>query len=114
MADLSRAEALVQAMGRDPAFRAAVEAAPTAAAKRAVLDARGFADIELEDMKAYVERKGGKLAEPPGGRELSNEELAAVAGGWTAEELAFQEHLQQMQLAAEQGRIVLAEDGMGG
>ena len=86
MADLARADELVQTMERDDAFRAAVEAAPTIAAKRAVLDARGFADVGLDDMRAYVEGQGGTLAVQPGGRELSEQELAAVAGGLTQEE----------------------------
>ena len=87
MADLSRADELVQAMDRDAAFRAAVEAAPTAAAKRQLLDARGFGDVGLADMRAYVESKGGTLVVQPGGRELSEQELAAVAGGATEDEV---------------------------
>ena len=86
MADLTRAEELVRAMERDAAFRAEVEAAPTVAAKRRVLDARGFADVGLDDMRAYVESLGGTLTVVPGGRELSEQELAAVAGGLTDEE----------------------------
>ena len=89
MADLARAEELVQTIDRDAAFRAEVEAAPTIAAKRAVLDERGFGDVGLEDMKAYVESKGGTLTVQPGGRELSEQELAAVAGGLTTEEGAI-------------------------
>ena len=83
MADLTRAEELVQTMERDPAFRAEVESAPTVTAKRHVLDSRGFADIDLEDMKAYVESKGGTLTVPERGKELSEQELASVAGGLT-------------------------------
>ena len=83
MAELARAEELVRTMERDDAFRAAVEAAPTVAAKRAVLDARGFADVGLADMKAWVEGQGGTLTLRQGGRELSEQELAAVAGGLT-------------------------------
>ncbi len=82
MADLTRAEALVQTIDRDAAFQAAVQAAPTVTAKRAVLDSRGFADVGLEDMKAYVESKGGTLNPPEMGRELSDQELTAVAGGF--------------------------------
>ena len=67
MAELARAEALVQAMERDGAFRAAVEAAPTVAAKRQLLDARGFEDVGLDEMKAYVESMGGTLASRRGG-----------------------------------------------
>ena len=81
MADPARAEALVQAMERDEAFQVEVQQAPTVAAKRAVLDARGFGDVGLAEMKAYVESKGGKLVAQPSGHELSDEELAAVAGG---------------------------------
>jgi len=81
MADLTRAEELVQTMERDEAFQGAVQAAPTVTAKRQVLDSRGFQDVNLEDMKAYVESKGGKLVAKDGGRELSEQELAAVAGG---------------------------------
>ena len=89
MADLARAEALVAAMERDAGFRAEVEAAPTVAAKRAALDARGFEDVGLEDMRAWVESKGGTLTvQPAGGRELSEQELAAVAGGVTNDEAA--------------------------
>ena len=86
MADLARAEELVQAMDQDDAFRAAVEAAPTVAAKRRLLDERGFQDVGLDDMRAYVESKGGRLVARPGGRELSERELAAVAGGLTSQE----------------------------
>ncbi len=87
MADLTRAEELVQTMERDDAFRSEVEAAPTMTAKRAVLESRGFADIDLEDMKAYVESKGGTLVAKDSGRELSEQELAAVAGGATDDEI---------------------------
>ena len=87
MADLTRAEELVRTMERDDAFRSEVEAAPTVAAKRQVLDARGFQDVTLDDMKAYVESKGGTLVAKDGGRELSEQELAAVAGGATADEI---------------------------
>ena len=81
MADLTRAEELVQAVDRDAAFQAAIQAAPTVGAKRQVLDSHGFADVHLDDMRAYVESKGGTLNVPEGGQELSEQELAAVAGG---------------------------------
>src|SRR5687768_6529958 len=87
MADLTRADELVQAMDRDDAFRAEIEAAPTVTAKRTVLDARGFEDVGLDDMRAYVESKGGKLVTPEGGRELTDQELAAVAGGLSEGEI---------------------------
>ena len=86
MADLTRAEELVQTMERDPAFRAEVESAPTVTAKRQMLDARGFADIDFDDMKVYVESKGGTLIAKDSGRELSEQELASVAGGLTETE----------------------------
>jgi predicted ribosomally synthesized peptide with nif11-like leader len=86
MAGMARAEALVQAMDRDAAFQAAVQEARTVGAKRAVLDAHGFADVSVEDMRAYVESKGGTLNVPQAGEELSDAELSAVAGGLTAEE----------------------------
>ena len=88
MADLSRADELVQTMERDGAFRAAVEAAAPAA-KRRLLDERGFADVGLDDMRAYVQSKGGRLEVQAGGRELSEDELAAVAGGLTSDEQAM-------------------------
>ena len=83
MADLTRADELVRTIERDAAFQAEVEAAPTATAKRRVLDAHGFRDIGLGDMRAYVERKGGALVVLPARRELSEQELASVAGGLT-------------------------------
>ena len=87
MADLTRAEELVRTMERDDAFRSEVEAAPTVTAKRAVLDANGFQDVGFEDMKALVESKGGTLVVKDSGRELSEQELASVAGGLTGPEL---------------------------
>jgi len=87
MADLTRAEELVQTIDRDSAFQAEVQAAPTVAAKRQVLDAHGYQDVGLEDMRAYVESKGGALNVPTGGQELNEQELAAVAGGITQGEL---------------------------
>ena len=89
MADLTRAEELVQTIERDAEFQAEVESAPTAIAKRQVLDAHGFQDIDLADMKAYVESKGGTLVVPESSRELSDDELAAVAGGMRPEEAAL-------------------------
>ena len=86
MADLTRAEELVQTIEQDATLREAIQAAPTATAKRAVLDTNGFQDIDLDDMKAYVESKGGTLVVPPAGHELSEQELAAVSGGITDEE----------------------------
>src|SRR5688572_28356250 len=86
MADLARAEELVQTMDRDAAFRTEVEGASTVAAKHALLESRGFRDVSIEDMKAYVESKGGKLVTQDGGRELSDQELAAVAGGALSEQ----------------------------
>jgi hypothetical protein len=81
MADTARAEALVQAIDRDESFRSEIEAVPTMGAKRRVLDAHGFQDVSLDDMKAYVESYGGELVIQPGQRELSEEELSAVVGG---------------------------------
>ena len=81
MADLTRAEELVQAIERDDAFRAEVEAAPTIPAKRQLIVDRGFGDVTLEDMRALIESKGGTLTFQESGHELSDEELAAVAGG---------------------------------
>ena len=89
MAEMARAEALVRAMEADTAFQSAVQAAPTVGAKRAALDAHGFRDVSVEDMRAYVEGKGGKLVVPETGRELSDAELAAVAGGLTDEEVGI-------------------------
>jgi len=86
MADTARAEALVTAMDRDAAFQAEVQAAPTVGAKRGVLDGHGFGDVSVEDMRAYVESKGRKLVVPETGHELSDAELAAVAGGLTEQE----------------------------
>src|SRR5438270_1800675 len=83
MAAMTRAEELVQTMERDPAFQQDVEAAPTVAAKRQILDAHGFQDVSLDDMRAYVESRGGTLVLPPNVRELSDEELDAVVGGLT-------------------------------
>ena len=83
MAEMARAEALVQAMDRDTAFQAEVKAASTVGAKRAVLDGHGFADVSVEEMRAYVESKGGTLKVPQAGHELSDAELSAVAGGLT-------------------------------
>jgi len=87
MADLTRADELVQTMERDAEFRTEVESAPTVTAKRAVLESRGFADVSIDDMKAYVESKGGTLVAKDSGRELSEQELAAVAGGATDGEI---------------------------
>ena len=81
MADTARAEALVRAMEGDAAFQSEVKEARTVGAKRAVLDTHGFADVSLEDMRAYVESKGGTLNVPQAGHELSDAELSAVAGG---------------------------------
>lgn len=90
MADLSRADELVQSIERDAAFQAEVEGAPTTTAKRRVLDAHGFQDISLGDMRTYVESKGGALVVLPARQELSDEELASVAGGLsTGEEVGF-------------------------
>ncbi len=89
MADLTRAEELVQTIDRDAEFQAVIQAAPTMTAKRQVLDSRGFQDVGLEDMRAFVESKGGTLNVPESGKELSEQELASVAGGWTDEETGF-------------------------
>ena len=86
MVDTVRAETLVTAMDRDAAFQSEVQAAPTVGAKRAVLDGHGFADVTVEDMRAYVESKGGTLNVPQTGHELSDAELSAVAGGLTEQE----------------------------
>ena len=89
MADLTRADELVRTIDQDAAFRAAIQAATTVTAKRQLLDSRGFQDIDLDDMKAYVESKGGRLVAKDSGRELSEQELAAVAGGITNTEFNF-------------------------
>jgi len=83
MAEMARAEALVQAIDRDAAFQSEVQAASTVGAKRAVLDGHGFADVSVEEMRAYVESKGGTLKVPQAEHELSDAELSAVAGGLT-------------------------------
>jgi hypothetical protein len=87
MTDVTRAEELVQTMEREPAFREEVEAAPTVTAKRKILDAHGFLDVTLDDMKAYVESQGGTLVVKRGDRDLSDEELDAVVGGLTDDEI---------------------------
>jgi hypothetical protein len=90
MAEVTRAEELVRTMERDPAFQQDVEAAPTMTAKRDILDAHGFQDVSLNDMKAFVESQGGSLTLKREGRELSDEELDAVVGGLTStEEIAI-------------------------
>src|SRR5437660_290324 len=90
MADVTRAEALVQAIQREPAFRQEVETASALTDKRQILDAHGFQDVTLDDMKAYVESQGGTLIVKQGGRQLSDEELDAVVGGLTdAEQTAI-------------------------
>ncbi len=81
MADTARAEALVQTMERDTAFQSEVKAAHTVAAKHDVLAAHGFGDVSVDDMRAYVESKGGTFVAPPANGELSDDELAAVSGG---------------------------------
>ena len=86
MADLTRAEELVQAIEQDAAFQTAIKQAPTTTAKRQVPDSHGFQDIDLETMKAYVESKGGTLNIPESGKELSEQELASVAGGISDED----------------------------
>jgi len=87
MADLTRAEELVQTIDEDAEFQAAIQAAPTATAKRHVLDSRGFQDVGLDDMKAFVESKGGTLNIPEGKQELTEQELASVSGGLTDDEM---------------------------
>lgn len=81
MADVARAEELVQTIERDSAFRQEVEGAPTLAEKRSILDAHGFKDVGLDDMKEYVESQGGTLTVMQSGRQLSDQELDAVVGG---------------------------------
>ena len=56
------------------------------AAKRSILEAHGFSDIDLDDMRAYVESKGGTIVMPPTNRELTEQELGAIAGGLTNED----------------------------
>ncbi len=68
MAAMARSEALVQAMERDAAFQAEVKEARTVEGKRAVLDAHGFGDVSVEDMRTYVESKGGNWSCPKRGR----------------------------------------------
>ena len=103
MADLTRADELVRTMERDDAFRAEVQAAPTGEAKRGVLDAHGYHDVGLEEMRAYVESKGGTLVVPPAGRELSDQELAAVAGGTSDEAIGLAVGLGGVTLLAAAG-----------
>jgi len=86
MADTARAEALAQAIGGDTAFRSAIEAAPTMDTKHAILDAHGFGDVSLDEMRAYAESKGVRVPTPGAGGELSEAELAAVSGGLTKDE----------------------------
>ena len=81
MVDTARAEALVQAMEHDTAFQSEVKAARTVAAKRSVLDAHGFRDVSVDEMRTFVESKGGTFVAPPTDGELSDDELAAVSGG---------------------------------
>jgi len=85
MAQMARSEAL----DRDAAFQAEVKEARTVEGKRAVLDKHGFGDVSVEEMRAYVESKGGKLVMPETGHELSDAELSAVAGGLTEGELGL-------------------------
>jgi hypothetical protein len=87
MANLTRAEELVQTMERDPTFQQEMEAAPTVSAKRSILDDYGWQDVTFEDMKAYVESQGGTLIVKRGDRELSDAELDAVVGGLTDDEV---------------------------
>ncbi len=86
MADTARAAALVQTMERDASFQSEMQAATTVGAKRGVLDAHGFSDVSVDDMRRYVESKGGTFVAPPTGGELSDADLAAISGGLTEQE----------------------------
>ncbi len=81
MADLTRAEELVQTIDRDATLREAIHAAPTVEAKRQVLDDKGFQDVGLDDMRAFVESKGGTMPGTETSGELTEQELEAVSGG---------------------------------
>jgi len=61
---------------RDP-----VGVARVVRAKRSVLDAHDYADVSVEDMRAYVESKGGTFVAPLADDELNDNELAAVSSG---------------------------------
>ena len=89
MVDTARAEALVQTMERDTAFQSEVQAAHTVAAKRRVLDAHGFRDVSVDDMRVYVESKGGTFVAPPTDGELSDADLAAISGGMSDLEIGL-------------------------
>lgn len=72
MANPARVEALVRRLETDTALRDQITAAPSPDEKRALLDQNGFADVTIDDVKAY--RDQTLLA-------LSDEQLDQVAGG---------------------------------
>lgn len=72
MPNPARFEDLVKRLESDPALNAQIEAAPSEVEKRAILDNNGFADLTVEDAKAYAAQVAPELGE---------EELAQIAGG---------------------------------
>ena|SRR5579884_3793137 len=72
MANPARVEDLVRKITSDPKFSAQLNAAFSQADKKRVLDQAGFGDLKEEDVMAYH-----RQAAP----ELSDEQLAAAAGG---------------------------------
>jgi predicted ribosomally synthesized peptide with nif11-like leader len=70
---VEQAQAFLKRIHEDEAFRTRVEAAPTPADKRAILEAEGYGEVKLRHLSQV-------LPESMGG-ELSDEELQQVSGG---------------------------------
>lgn len=72
--DLRRAEEFVSALSDDADLQSKLAAATTPEARRAVVEAAGFADVSPEAIKKLAVAKKAESGE------LSDEELSAAAG----------------------------------
>jgi predicted ribosomally synthesized peptide with nif11-like leader len=70
----ARAKEFVQALANQPDLRTRLFNAQTPQERQQIIQQAGYGDVDPQEVK--------KLMQPGAGSELSDEQLATIAGGW--------------------------------
>ncbi len=69
-----RAKEFIQSLAGDPDLRTRLTTARSADERKQIVQQAGYGDVEPDEVR--------RLMQPGAGSELSDEQLASIAGGW--------------------------------